>query len=201
MVRPDGLSWRSTRPKCNGRWRIARPKTAPTLGTRARTRGFPSAQRGRPCCNATRTRAPDPAQPCGALSWAPARPTARPSADDQCACACHVRVAKVRRRAMLVAHAGSRPFPAPWWLARRQPKAGGPPLRVGRRGCDRYRAWRAGMHAPHPCGPTARNRVEGRPGPPSMTNEGCSMQREHIVTTPNTSQATGTPWERCTDAG
>ena len=127
MVRPDGLSWRSTRPKCNGRWRIARPKTAPTLGTRARTRGFPSAQRGRPCCNATRTRAPDPAQPCGALSWAPARPTARPSADDQCACACHVRVAKVRRTAMLVAHAGSRPFPAPWWLARRQPKLEGRP--------------------------------------------------------------------------
>ena len=84
-----------------------------------------------PCAYTLRA---DTAPPIRALSSVPARPAARPSADDHCGCACHVRVARVRRRSMLTARVGSSLLPAPWWLARRQPKAGGPPLRVSRRG-------------------------------------------------------------------
>ena len=152
MVEPVGSPWGSTRPK-RPRPRVHRAHPArPNARALACTCSSPTAPRARLRGRPLRTHPPDPAPPARAPSSIPARAAARPSADDRSARGLPYEGGEGAASGIAGGAHGFESLPAPWWLARRQPKAGGPPLRVSRRGYGRYRGGRMGC--------TSRPRVE-----------------------------------------
>ena len=148
MVEPVGSPWGSTRPK-RPRPRVHRAHPArPNARALACTCSSPTAPRARLRGRPLRTHPPDPVPPARAPSSIPARAAARPSADDRSARGLPYEGGEGAASGIAGGAHGFESLPAPWLATRRQPKAGGPPSRVGRRGCDRYRAGRAGMNTP-----------------------------------------------------